>query len=281
MQPTMQPMMQIETIFEGNLSRYLPYLSNQEIFAVRDGRYSGFGAYDESKDAVLGVLVVQILPAYIRIHRLQAAPEYQDCGAEKELLGIIMVQPEGAQLPIFYVSEDPEQEAALLAWGFVRGKGEYTYFEGTVGDLRHMEMPPKKHRVAVQTLDRVSVRELGNFIFGKEYDQFLQIPELALDMERFSDGSLVCLLDGKIDAVILLEELDQSVDVSYIHAKNAKSLLYLFPVLRRALQTEYSLQAKIRFLLCGGVGREALGRILEHGKEQPVYIYQLELEKDG
>ncbi len=67
--------MQTERIDRENQSRYLKLLSNDELFANEEGRYSCFGAFDEDSPEALGVLVAQILPAYIRIVKLYTLPK--------------------------------------------------------------------------------------------------------------------------------------------------------------------------------------------------------------
>ena len=69
--------------------------------------------------------------------------------------------------------------------------------------------------------------------FNDPHDDLIQFPEGLVDSNRFSDGSLVCIKDGKIEAVMLTEEQDERIDVTYIHSTDGRYILDLFSVLKR------------------------------------------------
>ena len=227
-----------ESINSENITRYMELLSNAEIFGISEGRLCAFGAFDEKTDNILGVLVTEIFPEYIRIEKLYTVPEYRNKGVAKKLLCIIIEPIVTKKIPIFIYTTDSIDVSYIQSKGFKKTDDDYCYIEGRLGDLKDFSLPSK-------------------------------------DSNRFSDGSLVCIKDGKIEAVMLTEEQDERIDVTYIHSTDGRYILDLFSVLKRMYMEEYTPQTTIRFLICNNKGREGIEKILAGSKMRPLSVYRL------
>ncbi|MCR5249685.1 MAG: GNAT family N-acetyltransferase [Lachnospiraceae bacterium] len=272
--------MQTERIVRENQSRYLKLLSNDELFANEEGRYSCFGAFDEDSREALGVLVAQILPAYIRIVKLYTLPKHRNRGVASTLLKLATDLPEELSLPFYAVVSGEEADPEFLTKrGFVKTDDRYSYLSGWLEDLEDLPRPqnlPSSARVL--PADRVPYESLSDYVLSFGHDELLQFPEMKLDMNRFSDGSLVCTRDKEINAVLLMEELDEYIQISWIHCRDSRSLYQIFSVMKKALKSEYDPEAELRFLLCDNKGEEAIEKVFRYRERIPVHIYRLEKE---
>ncbi len=264
-----------ESINSENITRYMELLSNAEIFGISEERLCAFGAFDEKTDNILGVLVTEIFPEYIRIEKLYTVPEYRNKGVAKKLLCIIIEPIVTKKIPIFIYTTDSIDVSYIQSKGFKKTDDDYCYIEGRLGDLKDFSLPSKEKSIVFDTIDRVSVKDLDRFVFKNPHDDLIQFPEGLVDSNRFSDGSLVCIKDGKIEAVMLTEEQDERIDVTYIHSTDGRYILDLFSVLKRMYMEEYTPQTTIRFLICNNKGREGMEKILAGSKMRPLSVYRL------
>ena len=264
-----------ESINSGNITRYMHLFSNVEIFGINDDRFSAFGAFDEITDKPTGVLVTEIFPEYIRIEKLYTVPEYRNNGVAEKLLNIIRKTVKTSKMPILIYTTESFDVSYIQSKGFKKTDDNYCYIEGRLEDLKDIKLPSKKKSIVFDTIDRVSTKDLDRFVFRNPYDKLIQFPEGLIDTNRFSDGSLVCKKDGKIEAVMLIEEQDDRIDVTYIYGTDSRYILNLFSILKRMLMEEYTPQTLIRFLICNNIGREGIEKILAESKERPLNVYRL------
>ena len=124
-----------ESINSENITRYMELLSNAEIFGISEGRLCAFGAFDEKTDNILGVLVTEIFPEYIRIEKLYTVPEYRNKGVAKKLLCIIIEPIVTKKIPIFIYTTDSIDVSYIQSKGFKKTDDDYCYIEGRLGDL--------------------------------------------------------------------------------------------------------------------------------------------------
>ncbi|MBP5309916.1 MAG: GNAT family N-acetyltransferase [Lachnospiraceae bacterium] len=264
-----------ERINSENITRYMHLLSNAEIFGISDERLCAFGASDERTDNTLGVLVTEIFPQYIRIEKLYTVSEYRNNGVAEKLLSIIIEPIVTKKMPIFIYTTDSIDVSYIQSKGFKKTDDDYCYIEGRLGNLKDISLPSKKDSIVFDTIDKVSVKDLDRFVFRNPHDNLIQFPEGLVDINRFSDGSLVCKKDGKIEAVILTEEQDDRIDVTYIYSTDAKYILNLLSILKKLYMEEYTPQTMIRFLICNNKVREGIEKILAESKERPLNVYRL------
>ncbi len=262
-----------EVLMEETIGKYMEFLRNEDIFGIMNGRYTCVGASDGESGQPLGILTAEIHMDHIRVKGIRVLPGAE--GAARALLGIITDLPEDMEVSVLFLGTDEETDEKLLTEsGFTETESKYSCFEGILEDLKEMEAPPKSCDIG--TLDQAPLQKVEGFVLGSEYDRVLQVPDGYLDEDRFSDASLVCMDRGKVVGVILLEETDDLIHVPYIRTKDGKALLYAFYVLRKLLTSEYAPKAKIRFLLCDGVGREAVKAMLPGGREKKLRVFRYE-----
>lgn len=269
-------MIQTEIISSEELKRYLGLLDNMEILDMENGRYTCMGAFDDETQTGMGVLVAEVLTECIHIKRIYVKPEYRRMGVSKKLLQIITDLPEELKQPVVAYGVNEELDQGFLdAMGFHEIKSEYTYLEGSLGDYQKLPFPDKGSEYSLLPVDRVSANALKNYMLEIQKKKSIQIPELFAGDEQFSDGSIVCLKGHQIVAVILLDEAPQYIMVPFVFGKDKKAVLYSFAVLREELSGEYGPDARIRFLLNKGRGREAIEKIVANTIEKEILIYQL------
>ena len=264
-----------ESINFENIVRYMHILSNVEIFGISDERFSAFGAFDERTDSTIGVLVTEIFPEYIRIEKLYTVPDYRNNGVAEKLLNIIRTPLETKKIPIYIYTTDSIDVSYIQSKGFERTDDNYCYIEGRLGDLKDIKLPSKNNAIVFDTIETIPVKDLDRFIFRNPHDDLIQFPEGLVDTNRFSDGSLVCKVDGKIKAVMLIEEQDDRIDVTYIYGTDSRYVLNLFSLLKRLYMEEYTPQTRVRFLICNNMGREGIEKILVENQEKPLSVYRL------
>lgn len=270
--------MKTELITRENLSRYMSMLTNEEIFANDQQRYSCFGAFDEESEEGLGVIVAGILPDYILIEKLFTAEPHRKKGVASALLDIVTTLPDGVTTPFYIATERPGiDDGFLKKKGFTEEESRYKYLVGRLEDMRDITVSESmKAGLRILPAYNVPEKQLSNFVFRSEFDRFLQFPETVLDMDRFSEGSLVCLQNDKICAVMLIEELQDAVQFTFIHCLDTRSLFGLFSIVKPALRLDYGKDSIIRFLICDGKGEEGVRRAFGRCHEQPVRVFRKE-----
>lgn len=269
--------MKVEIITDEIMTRYMDFLTNSEIFGIESGRYTCFGAYEETETGkeCTGILSAEILPSYIHIERICVHPNYKWEDAVSTLMSVVSDLPDELKLPIITYGTAEELDADLLhAVGFRENQSVYSYLEGTLNDYQELPSPPKKGEYQVYPMDQISINRLSNIALQMRKDDYLQMPESNIDTNRFSAGSPVCMRDDVIEAAVLYEEKDQIITVPFIFGKNPKATLYCFSVFRNILMEEYAPGARIRFLIIEGAGKEAIMKIIQHTVEKQIHIYE-------
>ena len=267
--------MQTEPISRENLSRYLQLLTNDEIFDMDTGRISCFGVYDEESDAAMGLIAAQILPRHIVIERIYTVPEYRNKGVATALLELITDVPENMRMTFYlFTAEEDADTEFLKNRGFVSANSKYSYVCGNLGDMVDLKVPDSLRKdCEVNTLDLVSDKQIREFVFEGAYDTFLQFPEMELDRNRYSEGSLVCLRDGRVEGLMTLEELDAFIRIGYFNCKDARTAYLLFSEMKDLLLEEYGAQAKVRFLAIEGEENK-IGNYFSKSEERPIRVYK-------
>ena len=270
--------MKTEAITRDNLSRYMHMLTNDEIFANDTQRYSCFGAFDEATGEGLGVIVASVLPEYILIEKLFTDEKNRGKGVASELLSLVTTLPDGVTMPFYFATAHEDiNDGVIKNKGFAEIESRYKFQVGKLEDMRDITVSDSmKAGLRIQPAYNVSEKLLSNFVFRSEFDRFLQFPETVLDMDRFSEGSLVCLQNDKICAVMLIEELQDAVQFTFIHCLDTRSLFGLFSIVKPALRLDYGKDSIIRFLICDGKGEEGVRRAFGRCHEQPVRVFRKE-----
>ncbi len=244
--------MKTEVITRENLSRYISMLSNDEIFDNESERLSCFGGYDEKSGEGMGVIAVKILPDYIRIEKVFTVEKFRKTGVATELLSIVSDLPEEVKMPFFIITDQTDIDFAFLKGrGFSETESAYKFIYAKLSDMREITVPDSiKDGLRIVTLSHVPENELLNYVSHAEADNFLQFPEIPIDLSRFSEGSLICLKDNSICAMMLIEESDEAIQITFMHCLDPKALYGIFALIKPALLLEYSGESTVRFLVC-------------------------------
>lgn len=267
--------MKTEMITGKSIGKYLHILTNEEIFGFNEDRFTLIGAFDENQDQPVGMAAARVMPQYIWLERIFIDPDYRLQGVSKELLRIMTDLPKESRIPFCVYGEESEiNENYLMKIGFKDVRNSYSYIEGTLGHLIDIKLPSKRSNIKIQTVDRIAPERLEKFIFASRKDEFLQFPEGYLDMDRFSDASLVCVKDDKIDAVVMMEELTDCIQVTYVYGKSNHALLFGTAAIKKLMLDEFEPSMKLRFLICDGLGREAVKCIFSECEEVPIKMFK-------
>ncbi len=267
--------MRTELITEDSIWRCMSLLTPDEYGDWAEGRCRCFGAFDEDTGDVLGIASVQVFPEQIRLKRLFTLPRYRGRGVASGLLRFLTDLPDELKLPFTAVFYDEDIGADFLCnRGFKEKESHYSCIDSTLSEIKELRASEKMRTgITLLPASHVSVNELEEFVFSSEHDMFLQFPEYMLDMGRFSDASIVCRQHGKITAAIFLEEQEDHIRVTWFEGADARSLYCLILMLRQILEAEYDPGTKIRVLLCGGRGRDAVGKMFNSAGEHPVRVF--------
>lgn len=264
-----------EIITEETIGKYLKVLKNEEIFGILDGRISAIAVWDEEKEQPQGVLTAEIHTELILIRRIYVLPEYRDGETGNVLMHIATDIPEEQRVPyVIYGTDDEIDETLLAEYGFSEVPSKYSWIEGVLENYKEIKVPPKAFDMG--TLDKAPMDKVQDFVLKSDPDRFMQMPDGYLESGRFSDASLICMKNDAIVGVILLEELDDSIQIPYIHTKDNLALLYSLYVLRKVLWTEYEPTARLQFLMNDGIGREALTVLIHPSEEKKIRIFRYE-----
>ena len=267
--------MQTEMISSDEVTRYLGLISNAEILGMESGRYTCFGAFDDEKNKGAGVLVAEVLMDSIRIERIYVSPEYRRKGIAKELFHIVTDLPENMKQPIIaYGVENEINREFLEAMGFHEIENGYSCLEGKLGDYQKLPLPLEGSEYSLVPAEGIAANALNNFVAEMQKEKHMQMPALFMEYDTFPDGSVVCIKNKEIAAVLLLEEADSNVIIPFVFGKDNKAILFCFSALREELIEEYGSDARLRFLLNKGKGREAIEKIVKDMEEKKILIYR-------
>ncbi|MBR3305769.1 MAG: GNAT family N-acetyltransferase [Lachnospiraceae bacterium] len=268
--------MRTEIITEDLCAKYLKILSNEEIFALGEGRMSVMGAYDEESGEAAAVMAVQILPRHILIERIFTLPEYRKKGAATALLSYLKDLPEDLALPVYLVTHRTDADTEfLLKRGFSESKSRFFFLAGKLGD---MDIPENTGDLSCDPIEKVPYVRLYEYSFKDNPDTFLQLPELVLDMDRFSDGSICCRRGREVCGMMLMEEPDDGIQISFLRYDDEAAAEALFSEASKLLKEEYGPEADLRFLLCGDEEKDTIGKFFRYSEEQPIRIFRLKME---
>ena len=89
-------------------------------------------------------------------------------------------------------------------------------------------------------------QKLRQFILNSPHDELYLFPDKTLDLDRFSDGSIICEKDGQIEAVSLIEETDDYTQFTWTYGKDSLAILICMAAAREDLQAEYGPDYQIR-----------------------------------
>ena len=268
--------MNVEIVNGDIIHEYLGILTTEEVLDCETEKITCFGAYDEETEDIMGILTAEIYPEFIVIKRIYVCPDYEGTGVENELLAHVTDIPDEIRLPIYiYGPEEDMDDELLTDCGFEALPSNYSYINGLLNDF--IEINAALTDGELKTLDKIPSEELEKFVLQKDHDKLLQIPEGYLNTDRFSEGSLVLLKKHMIDGAILIEESDGFINIPYIYAEDNRLLLYAFFILKKLLLLEFTPGAKLRFLICNGIGREAITRLIRNSSEQKIAIYKYDV----
>lgn len=238
-----------------NILDYWSILSSDEVFGINDNSLNCFVISDDDGN-IAGKMTARIFPEYIRLNSLFIYPEYRRKGFATALLDFLKVRPEDAYLPIRVFLEDEEDIRALLEKnGFTEEKCDYNIITLSLGDFPDPDVLIKRKftdsaisKFKLSRLDHVPKPKLQNFILNSPHDEVLLFPDKTLDLERFSDGSIICSKGDQIEAVSLIEETDEYTQFTWTYGKDTLAILLCMVAARKDLQAEYGPDYQIRCL---------------------------------
>ena len=269
-------MMQTEIITGDDIKRYLGLVDPTEISGMEDGRFTLIGCcLDDPAGKAVGILSAEVLGPTINIKRVFVLPEYRRKGVARALLKTVTDLPEEAQLPIIaYGVKEDLNIRFLSAMGFRENEREFTCIEGRLGDFKKLPMPEDDEGYSVLPAEMATEEMIQDFTLKVGMETGAGFSDLLLREDPFSDGSIVCLKDGSIVALIILDEIDRKIEVPLIYGNDPKALLYCFAGLHEELTEEYGPDAKVRFILYKEMGREAIMKIMGNAVEKELYIFE-------
>lgn len=247
--------MKITIVTQENILEYWSYLSSDEIFGINDRRLSCFFISDEDGKPA-GKMAVQLLPEYIRLENLFIFPEFRHRGFGTGFLDFLKKRPKEASLPIRAFLEDEEDVRLFLERsGFTEEKCDYNIITGSFGDFINPYTLIKKKssdegfsKLKLSRLDHVAKTKLRNFILDSPHDEIFLFPDKALDLDRFSDGSIICQKGDQIEAALLLEETDEYTQFSWMYGNDRFAVLLCLVAAWKDLEAEYGPGYQIRCL---------------------------------
>ncbi len=269
--------MQIEMVTTERLSAYMHLMTPDEFYAITDDRLTCMGVYDEKANTPAGVITLKVLPDHIRIVRLFTEPSYRQKGVASTLLEIATDISGGERPDYYFILSDGEADTDFMARrGFAPEAGKYSFITGRIRDLETFRSADEdKADFSVTSAEEVDADALSRFVFGMEHDNFLQFPEGYVDMDRFSEGSIICQGVGGVKGAMMIEEMEDYIQVTWVGASEERFFGPLFATLYREYIKEYGLDAQIRFLACSPNEKEVLSKVFVRSEELPVSVYKL------
>ncbi|MCR5726443.1 MAG: GNAT family N-acetyltransferase [Lachnospiraceae bacterium] len=250
--------MKINIITEENIQKYWSILSSDDIFGINDDRLTCFIVSDEN-DTPAGKMVVQIFPQFIRLENLFILPEFRRRGFATVLLDFVKERPKEARLPICIFLEDDNKDICSLLEksGFKEGKCNYNIITGSFRDfinpfsLNKKKIPEEAlDKFKLSRLDQVPEAVIQKFILNSPHDEILQFPDKMLDLERFSDGSIICQNGNSIEAVLLTEETEEYTQFTWTYGKDSLAMFSCLVTAWKDLESEYGPDYRIKCLCC-------------------------------
>ncbi len=267
--------MNIEIISDASLTRYLDFLTNEEVFAIRDGRFTGFGAFDPAQNRAAGALVALVLQEHILIKRFFAAPEYDEEEITQELLDAVCNLPDDLKMPLLvYGTEEELNENLLKKLGFDAEESDYSYMEGTLGHFRRFPLAPERGIYDLRPLEEVPPRIVLSLAMKKRKNMSDWMRDEFPDVLWFSEASPICFKEKQIAAALLIEEDDPCITVQMMFGDDNRAIFYCFSALRDVLAGEFAAEERVRFLLYKQEGKEAISELITDAEEKKIRIYK-------
>ncbi len=247
--------MKITIVTHENILDYWSILSSDDIFGINDDRLNCFVVSDEDGNPA-GTMTVQVLPEYIRLEKLFIFPEFRHKGYATALLNFIKNRPKEAFLPIRAFLEDEEDIRGLLeSSGFAEEKCDYNIislflkdFPDPNGLIKRKFPDESLGKYRISRMDHVQRQKLQHFILSSPHDELFLFPDKTLDLDRFSDGSIICEKGDLIEAVSLIEETDEYSQFTWTYGKDTLAILLCMAAARKDLEAEYGPDYQIRCL---------------------------------
>ena len=247
--------MKISIVTQENILEYWSMPSSDEVFGINDNRLNCFVIFDEDGKPA-GKMTARILPEYIRLESLFIFPEFRHRGFATAFLDLLKKRPKDAFLPIHAFLEDEEDIRALLEkTGFTEEKSNYNIITLSLKDfpdpnnLIQRKFPKEAlGQFNMLRMDHVPEQKLREFILNSPHDEMLLFPDKTLELDRFSDGSIICEKGDKIEAVSLIEETDEYSQFTWTYGKDSLAILMCMTAARKDLEAEYGPDYQIRCL---------------------------------
>lgn len=257
------------------LNSYIPYMNNDEIQGILDGRLSGIAVYNEFDDKPEGFGIVEIFPEYIRIHRVGSCMDVNEKSILECVGKYISRMPSSGKLPIYIFEAGEGQKNKPEEAGFVLDKGQFMYELGMSSDLKKIVLE-KKSEMNVVFLGEADEDEALAFLLNAPYDPFFQIPYADIKADNLS-GSIVCKNKDRILAMILIEDDDRFVKIPWYYYKDKTAMDACFLVLKKLIENDYDSDMPVLFLDSGKNKKELMDYFSEKIREVPVHAYRLKL----
>lgn len=262
--------MQVKPVDVDDIDIYMPYMTNEEIHGCFSGRFTVMGCREESHDEPAGFCVLEVLPEYVQIQRI-----FVNEGENREvilgqLLEKIKDMPESDRLPIYIFGGQMGEKIKKL--GFEKCDNHYYYEIAKLSDMKelHVKRIPGMSVVFAEDVPEKILTELHRA--GTDY--FFQFPYAEFDLESFG-GSLVCLINGRITAYLLLEDNDKFVRIRKVYGKDPESLDACFFVLRNTLAENYPSDVRLVFFSAPKSSNWERGRYFHNMKKIPIQTMKL------
>ncbi len=263
----------IESISDDAISRYMPYLSGNEIYDIVSGDCVGMGIFNSKTDEVLGLSVVRILPRYIRIEKIFTVERYRKLDVATDLLLSITDTPKEANLPIYVIVPEGEaDENWMQKEGFTKKASDFTYVTIPLKAMDDL-CPPEEKNVKALINEKIPADRLKKFIKNAGYDEILQFPGFIEDVK--TEDCIALEKDGNLVAALFFDELDDYIVVRWMHSIDDEYAEYLISALQKVLLTEYRPEVEVRFLVANQGGTELFRSLFEECKITKINLFSV------
>ena len=269
-------MVQTEIITGDELKRYLGLVETTEILGMEEGRFTLFGCFDDETGEAVGILAAEVLGLVINIKRIFVLPKYRRKGVAKQLLSAVADLPEELRMPIIAYGVREELNIRFLsAMGFKETTDDFSCFEGKLGDFKKFPLPGEDGGYSVIPVEMATEDMINDFAMKTGMEKGVYITDLLLREDPFCDGSILCLKDGAVAALMILDESDRKIEIPFAQGDDPKAVFYCFSALHEELSGEYGPDAKLRFILYKGKGREVIPKIIDNAVEKEMYFFEM------
>ena len=264
-------MLKTELINEDNLSLYMPYMLNDEIFGCIGDRYTVIGIRDDEQECPVGLCTIEILPEYIRLQRI-----FINENSEKNQILSLMLETLRSMiaesgLPVYTFAA--KSGSYMKKMGFEEEECAYTYKMAALSDLKDIPLQ-KKNDMNILLAENVPKEEFMPYIYHMGADRFIQFPYADFDVDIFT-SSLVCKTQNEVTAFILVDETDKYIGIPKIFFKNIESLDACFFVLKKMLREDYPPDSQLVFINSPRDRKDIPDRYFKNITELPMKVLKL------